>query len=592
MRQAVGDEHGAHENRQAGFQHVRRSGDAAGEAEGDAREDAAASQDAADHIVLVHGHSGATIEKEEEAADGVQQRRCENEWRRQRKQPFGGLEALGARIDGEVGPEIPPVNRVAGAQCFENPDPGRAERRIEPQTLGEVLQGFGVFAGLQVGIAGVVVRMGVLRILLQQCEHAPPVLAAPVLFVDQERSPADVGCEGIRQNESERSGSFSTTACMDAAWKRTSGRVRTCPTDSPLAKATARSHPVGLSSISQSWEVPASAAKKKIARAPYSKQLPFILISHNTWNHQTTTDSIGNMSIRTLSIAFLLSALAGLQPAAIRAQDDEGEKKEEKEAEAPKEEPIFPDKNLETAVRQQVFAKRQNEEPIVASDVKNISTINGKGLGIKSLAGIEHCRALASLELADNLIKDISPIKDLKNIQLLDLANNDVDDISPVSGIIAIQYLEISHNNVTSIEPVKSLERLASLYASDNQITDISPVLELKKLSSLYLDNNQIASLEGIGKLDRVTSFGLRGNRITDLGPLKGARPMSFLFLENNQITDLAPLIEMFKADLEGEKRFAPFCQIYLRGNPLRSDSAKAQLREMKELNLRVKDMW
>ena len=60
----------------------------------------------------------------------------------------------------------------------------------------------------------------------------------------------------------------------------------------------------------------------------------------------------------------------------------------------------------------------------------------------------------------------------------------------------------------------------------------------------------------------------------------------------NNQITDLAPLIAMLKEDLEGEKRFAPYLQIYLRGNPLRSDEAKAQLREMKELKLRVKDMW
>ena len=259
------------------------------------------------------------------------------------------------------------------------------------------------------------------------------------------------------------------------------------------------------------------------------------------------------------------------------------------EKEEPKEEPIFADKNLEKAVRQQVFDKRHTDEPIYAKDVAQVSTVNATGLGVESLSGLEHCKALASLELADNRIKDISPIKGLKRIQLLDLSNNEIEDISVVSTLAGLQYLEISDNKVKTLEPLKGLERLSSLYASQNAISDISPVLGLKKLSSLYLDHNEIEDITGIGKLDRVLSIGLKGNRIKDLAPLQGARPGSFLFLEDNQITDLGPLIAMCKKDLEGEKRFAPYVQIYLRGNPLRSDAAKAQLREMKEMKLRVK---
>ena len=287
-----------------------------------------------------------------------------------------------------------------------------------------------------------------------------------------------------------------------------------------------------------------------------------------------------------LAIAFLFASSLGQT----WAQDDA--KKEETKEEKPKPQSIFPDKALEQAVRQQVFEKRHNDEPIVADDVKQISTVNGTGLGITDLTGLEHCKALASLELGNNRIKDISPIKDLTRIQLLDLSNNEIEDISPVSGIGAIQYLEISKNKIKSLEPVSKLERLSSLYASHNKISDISPVLKLPKLSSLYLDNNDIESIEGIGALNRVTSFGLRGNRIKDIAPLKGTRPSSFLFLEDNQVTDLSPLIALLKADLEGDKRFAPYVQIYLRGNPLRSDKAKEQLREMKKLKLRVKDIW
>lgn len=276
----------------------------------------------------------------------------------------------------------------------------------------------------------------------------------------------------------------------------------------------------------------------------------------------------------------------------VQGQDDAEKPKEEEKKEEPKPEPIFTDKNLEKAVRHQVFAKRHTDEPLYASDVKNVSTVNGKGLGIASLAGLEHCKSLASLELGDNRITDISPIKGLSRIQLLDLSNNEIEDISVVSTLTGLQYLEISQNKVTSLDALKPLENLSSLYASQNSITSIEPVLGLKKLSSLYLDHNDLEDISGIGALNRVGSFGLRGNRIKDLSPLKGARPGSFLFLEDNQITDLSPLIAMCKEDLESEKRFAPYVKIYLRGNPLLSDAAKAQLREMKELKLRVKDMW
>ena len=55
---------------------------------------------------------------------------------------------------------------------------------------------------------------------------------------------------------------------------------------------------------------------------------------------------------------------------------------------------IIPDKNLEAVVRREVFDKRYNTEPITADDVKNISQVVGKGKGIKSLEGLQHCKAL------------------------------------------------------------------------------------------------------------------------------------------------------------------------------------------------------
>ena len=109
---------------------------------------------------------------------------------------------------------------------------------------------------------------------------------------------------------------------------------------------------------------------------------------------------------------------------------------------------LFPDKNLEAAVRQQVFEKRNKTEPLVEADVVNISTVEGIKKGIKSLQGLEKCKSLALVDLRDNEITDLEPIKDLKLIQSLDLSKNKIESIAPLAGLTGIQYLVFSENKV------------------------------------------------------------------------------------------------------------------------------------------------
>jgi len=270
-------------------------------------------------------------------------------------------------------------------------------------------------------------------------------------------------------------------------------------------------------------------------------------------------------------------------------------KAEEKPATPPPPPPksIFPDANLEKAVREQVFAKRNTQDPITAEDVKNISTVRGKGMGIKDLTGLEHCLAIMSIDLSESAITSIAPLKGLSRLQQIILNNNQIEDLAPIADTVALQYIGIENNQVKSLEPLRKLERLASLYADGNQVTDIAPILKLPKLGSIYLKNNQISEIDGLGGAGRegqVWSVGLSGNRITDLTPIKGLKPQSFLFLEGNQIADLAPLVEMMKADLAGEKRFAPYVQVYLKGNPL-SEAGQKQVEELKALKVRVRDI-
>ena len=249
--------------------------------------------------------------------------------------------------------------------------------------------------------------------------------------------------------------------------------------------------------------------------------------------------------------------------------------------------PIFPDKNLEAAVRKFVFEKRDNDKPITETDVANLSTIQGNGLGIKDLTGLEKCRSLASLDLAKNAITNLGPIKELTSIQYLNLANNQISDLSPLSKITALQYIELSNNKVKDLAPLSGLTNMASLYLSNNQVSDISPLTGFRKLSSLYLDKNKVANVKGVENFKWLSSLSLNENQLTDVSPIASLNGLSYLFLEKNKIKDITPLFDAAKKDSEGEKRFSPYINIFISGNPLTS-TAKRQLSQMKEFGCRI----
>jgi Leucine-rich repeat (LRR) protein len=246
----------------------------------------------------------------------------------------------------------------------------------------------------------------------------------------------------------------------------------------------------------------------------------------------------------------------------------------------------FADPNLEAAVRKFVIEKRDTDKPLTEADLVNLSTIQGVGLGITNLAGLEQCQNLAALDLSKNKIIDLRPLKTLAKIQSLSLADNQIEDLSPLAEINALQYLELSRNRVKHIQTLRSLTNLASLYLSHNQIADISPVVKLPRLASLYLDHNQIRAIPGINGLTGLFTLSFNDNAIADLAPLEGLPGLYTLMLENNKIRDLGPLLEMAKKDKE--QRFAPFLNVYLAGNPLSSTAKHRQFSALKELGVRI----
>lgn len=255
---------------------------------------------------------------------------------------------------------------------------------------------------------------------------------------------------------------------------------------------------------------------------------------------------------------------------------------------APAPAPLFPDPGLEAAVRAEVYAKRYNQEPLTADDVKNISRVIGRGKAIKSLAGMENCPAVMLIDLANNEIQDLTPIAKLTRLQSVTLAGNQIKDIAPLKELTAIQLLDLSRNQVTDLTPLTEMKNLRTLYVAANGLESLDPIAGLTKIWSLDASENKLTKLDAVGALAWLTMLDVRENGVETLAPLAPLKELDFLLLTGNKIADLAPLVEMCKADAAGEKRFAPYLRLYVGENPL-SDQAKGeQLEAIKAAGVKI----
>ncbi len=249
-------------------------------------------------------------------------------------------------------------------------------------------------------------------------------------------------------------------------------------------------------------------------------------------------------------------------------------------------EDLFPDKALESAVRKEVFAKRYNAEPLTIEDVKNISQVHGKGKGIKSLEGMQHCVSVQEIDLENNEIVDLKPLADLKLIQSINLAGNKIESIEPLAALSRVQYLELSRNAVADLFPLSNMSNMRSLYLSNNKIEKIDVVKALPKVWTLYLAGNPVKDFSPIGEMKWLSSLDLKNCGVEDLSFLKNLTELNYVMLVDNKIKTLGPLVEMAKGD--AERRFSPFWRIYLAGNPLDDNAKGEQFEELKKLGARI----
>jgi Leucine-rich repeat (LRR) protein len=251
---------------------------------------------------------------------------------------------------------------------------------------------------------------------------------------------------------------------------------------------------------------------------------------------------------------------------------------------------VFPDKNLEAALRALVFEKKANAEELTDDDLRKISTLEAKGRKIQNLSGLEKCTNLLLLDVSSNEIVDLGPIRTLGMLQSLSAAQNKIVDVTPLMELNKLQYLNLSGNQIRALQPLSAMTKLSALYLAENQIEELAPLAGLAGLSSLDLAKNKIMSIKPLGGIARFSILKLSDNAIEDISPATQHPPQSMLLVERNKIADLTALVAAAKADAEGRKNFAPFLRLYLEGNPLSEAAKTEQLAALKGAGVRIEN--
>lgn len=231
---------------------------------------------------------------------------------------------------------------------------------------------------------------------------------------------------------------------------------------------------------------------------------------------------------------------------------------------------------LRSAIRE---ALHVSGGPLRCEHLRSLKALTELGRSIKSLHGLQHARNLEVLSLPFNQVADLTPLQGLTKLREFDLAYNGMNtgialDIAPLSNLKELRILDVAGNLIGDITALVQLENLRELNISDNPITSIAPLealLDLTYLNIGYLPLGDLEELELIHSWPALTGVGLGGyklrdviervkrhensrrfvnlhllgNELTDVSGLSYFSELQFLSLSANQISDISVLEEL-----------------------------------------------
>ena len=119
----------------------------------------------------------------------------------------------------------------------------------------------------------------------------------------------------------------------------------------------------------------------------------------------------------------------------------------------------------------------------------SLTRLDFGNLNIRDLTGIEFATNLLTLNLANNLIRDLSPLQPATVTK--------GDAVGTPVGLTHLENLALDYNNITSIRALTQLTSLRALSLDGNTLVDLSPLSTLVKLRFLSLDNTHLGNIPG-----------------------------------------------------------------------------------------------
>jgi len=118
---------------------------------------------------------------------------------------------------------------------------------------------------------------------------------------------------------------------------------------------------------------------------------------------------------------------------------------------------VIPDANLEAAIRSVL------EKPtggITNLDMETLRWFGATSAGIANLSGLEYATNLASLDLYDNQIGDVTPLAGMTQLTELYLSYNQISDVTALLAMTQLNYLCMDNNQISDLTPLAGLTQL------------------------------------------------------------------------------------------------------------------------------------
>lgn len=218
---------------------------------------------------------------------------------------------------------------------------------------------------------------------------------------------------------------------------------------------------------------------------------------------------------------------------------------------------------------------------------------------IKQLENLNHLSNLVILDLAFNVIKEVTPgsldglvnlkkiflsankirkiqgLEKLQSLEVLDMGDNRLRKIENLEGLTNVRELHLAKNKLQVIENIGHLKNLYMLTLQANFIEEITGLDDLVGLEQLYFQQNKIKKIGGISKLVKLEILDLAVNEVGEIDNLEAqAESLEELWINNNKISDwkhIEYLTALHKLD-----------NLYIAGNPVyqRGADFKKKLKE------------